>query len=98
MSDELLRAVQLYLGYIGFIVLFANTLISFTFLRKSSSKLTYFRLYILFSLIIQIISYILWQQKKNNLFFLHFLTIVEFFTLSLFYGSILDWKKHKKLF
>lgn len=84
------------------VLLLINVILSFIYLWRQSSMLRYFSGLLTFSLLIQILAHIIWFQHQftkqaNNLYLLHFYTVVEFVLISLFYHQLFQvnwfWKK-----
>lgn len=78
---------------LGILLLFVNTfLFTISYFKKDKCN-TYFMMYLLLCLFIQLYSSILFLSNKNNLFLGHYFFIGQFLLLSFFYAKLLDTKK-----
>jgi len=84
------------LSYIGYFILFINSILYFktNFYQKECLKV--FSSYLFLMSIIQIISFVLWKLFITNLFLSHFYFVLQFILLSLFYNKILEKPLQKK--
>ncbi len=78
-------------------LLLINTVLFLLYLWRHSNVYKYFSGLLVVSLLIEIITHVMWFQHKenkqiNNLYLLHFYTVVEFILITLFYDQI--FKKH----
>ena len=82
--------------YIGYLVLTINTFIYFKSNKKKFVAFEVFSLYLIGTLIIQLITNLLADIRYNNLFLSHYYFIGQFILLSLFFKEILKKKPQKK--
>ena len=75
--------------YLGYFVLFINVIIYCIYYKKRPLAYKYISLYLILSLVIQIISSYLASIKANNLFFFHLFNIGQFILICLLFTSIL---------
>ena len=81
----------------GYAVLVLNTLVFIISYNKKHKALKYFIMYLLLCLFIQFLSNILNSLNNYNLFLSHYFFIGQFIFLSLFFSSLTDFKKYKRL-
>ena len=83
--------------------LLINVVFFFLYLWRHSDIYKYFSGLLVFSLLIEIITHVMWYQHKenkqiNNLYLLHLYTVVEFIFITLFYNQIFKgypfWRKY----
>jgi len=88
---------QIFLSNASKILLALNTILFLKgfFIQKKTFKI--FNLYLFVCLIIQVKSYLLWQDKIDNLYLSHYYFISQFILLSLFYITLFNSKKHKNV-
>ncbi len=102
-----MRTWQIIIASSTEIVLLINTVLFLICLFKVAPIWKYFSMFLVFSLIIEISSHVIWSKNNpfgitNNLFLLHILTLGEFILLSLFYNQmykeVSTWQKNAGLF
>lgn len=88
---------QFFFSNLSKLILAINTVLFFKvfFPRKKTFKI--FSYYLLFILAIQVVSFVLWYLKKDNLYLSHFYFIIQFIILSLFYINLFNSRKQKIL-
>ena len=79
----------------GYSFLAMNTLVFIVSYNKKHKALKYFIMYLLLCFFIQFLSTILSSLNNYNLFLSHYFFIGQFIFLSLFFSSLIDFKKYK---
>lgn len=82
--------------YTGYVILAINTFLYLFNYQFRSKPVKIFTLYLIGSLILQLYSSYLFNNKDNNLFISHYFFIGKFILLSLFFKHILEQKIIKK--
>lgn len=85
------------LGITHLILLGALGGIMMVLFNRIKLPMKFIALFVIGSFIIQIVSFIRWEIKANNLVWLHIYSIMQFVLLSLFYRSVLTSIKWKNL-
>ncbi len=90
-----IKDYQLFFSNLSKLILVVNTILFFKSFLIENKTFKIFNLYLFISLVIQVKSYLLWQDKIDNLYLSHYYFILQFILLSLFYITLFNNKKHK---
>jgi len=87
---------QDFITHLGLVLLILNVLLYFKVFLSLEKSLKIFSIYLLFISVIQIISFVLWNLKINNIFLSHYYFVIQFILLSLFFMNIFLLLKQKR--
>jgi hypothetical protein len=91
--------MELYLTIVnlGNVLLFFNTFLFLKSYRLNSIAFKFFTIYLILSLIIQVIYFVLFKLSINNLYLTHYFFIGQFIIISLFFKQLLINDFQKKI-
>lgn len=79
------------------VILFLNIIVYLSVFKRNNFAFKIFTLYLMFSFIIEVSTYIIRIFKENNLFLSHLFFVGQFFILSCFFYNLMILEMHKKI-